>query len=88
MAATERNRTGRETILKRRRQPLASLEELTEACLPTLAARLWATCSWPQPMGEGWLTRRPSGFALSANPGSPDYDSPSVSTISCWHEPC
>ena len=54
MAGTERNRAEREVILHPRKKPLASLEELTEACLPTLTARLWATCCWSATMDGAW----------------------------------
>ena len=54
MGGTERNRTEREVILEPRTKPLASLGELTEACLPTLTARLWATCCWPATMAGAW----------------------------------
>lgn len=54
MAGTERNRSEQEVILTAGKAPLASLEELTEACLPTLTARLWATCCWPATMADGW----------------------------------
>jgi hypothetical protein len=51
---TERPRSEREVILEPRKEPLASLEELTEACLPTLTARLWATCCWSATMTGAW----------------------------------
>ena len=54
MRGTELNRTEREVILEPRMEPLASLEELTEACLPTLTARLWATCCWSATMAGAW----------------------------------
>jgi hypothetical protein len=54
MAGAERNRTEREVILHPLDKPLASLEELTEACLPTLTARLWATCCWSATMDGAW----------------------------------
>ena len=54
MAGTERNRAEREVILHPLEKPLASLEQLTEACLPTLTARLWATCCWSATMDGGW----------------------------------
>ena len=54
MAGTERNRSEQEVILAAGKTPLASLEELTEACLPTLTARLWATCCWSATMTGGW----------------------------------
>ena len=54
MAGTERNRAEREVILHPHEKPLASLEELTEACLPTLTARLWATCCWSATMDGAW----------------------------------
>ncbi len=54
MPGTARSRTEREVILEPRREPLASLEALTEACLPTLTARLWATCCWSATMTGAW----------------------------------
>ena len=33
---------------------MASLGELAEACLPTLTARLWATCCWSATMTGAW----------------------------------
>ena len=51
---TERNRAEREVILHPLAKPLSSLEELSEACLPTLTARLWATCCWSATMDSGW----------------------------------
>lgn len=54
MLGTERNRTEREVIVEPRTKPLASLGELTEACLPTLTARLWATCCWSATMTGAW----------------------------------
>jgi len=54
MAQGRRHRTKREVIVKRRRTPFESFEALADACLPTLTARLWATCCWSQTMGQGW----------------------------------
>lgn len=54
MPATERTGTQREVILNPREQPLSSPEDLTEACLPALAARLWATCCWSATMAGAW----------------------------------
>ena len=54
MGGTERNRTEREVICEPRAKALASLGELTEACLPTLTARLWATCCWSATMTGAW----------------------------------
>jgi hypothetical protein len=54
MPGAERNRSEREVILEPREKPLGSFEELTEACLPTLTARLWATCCWSATMEGAW----------------------------------
>ena len=54
MVGTGRNRAEREVILHPLAKPLSSLEELSEACLPTLTARLWATCCWSATMDSGW----------------------------------
>ncbi len=44
MAGAERNRTERELTLQSLEKPLASLDDLAEACPPMPTARLWATC--------------------------------------------
>ena len=54
MKVTERNQAGREVVVKRTRKPFAYLQELVDACLTTLTARLWATCRWPGTLGDGW----------------------------------
>ena len=52
-SVTERNERSFSSL----EEPLASLEELTEACLPTLTARLWATCCWSATMDGGMEDR-------------------------------
>ena len=54
MSESERNRTVEEVILGPVERPLVSREELEEACLATLTARLWATCCWSPTPGSGW----------------------------------
>jgi hypothetical protein len=54
MGGGERNRTERQVLMKARKKPLASFEELSEACLAPLTARLWATCCWAPSMGRAW----------------------------------
>jgi hypothetical protein len=54
VSGSERNRMDEETVLGPVERPLASLEEVVEACLPTMAARLWATCCWSSTPGSGW----------------------------------
>ena len=54
MGGTERNRTEREVIVEPRTKPFSSLGELRDACLPTLTARLWATCRWSATMTGAW----------------------------------
>jgi hypothetical protein len=82
MAKGERNRTEREVLLWRQEQPLASLEELMEACLPTLSARLWATCCWGRTMAEGWKIGDYNFLIAEVRP-----DSESNLYVQFWSEP-
>ena len=82
MDGAERNRTEQEIILKPPKKPLASLEELTEACLPALTARLWATCRWPGTMANGWKIGDYNFMISSVRP-----DSESIVYVQFWSEP-
>ncbi len=53
MSGAERNTSRREVVLEAREAAFGSLEELLDACLPTLTARLWATCGWAKGLGSG-----------------------------------
>jgi hypothetical protein len=53
VSGAERNTSQREVVLEPREAAFGSLEELVEACLPTLTARLWATCGWAKRPGAG-----------------------------------
>ena len=50
----ERDSTVDETIVKALKRPFETFDDLVGRCLPTLAARLWATCCWPAQMNQGW----------------------------------
>ena len=54
MSVQERHKTFDEVLLKPVKRQFTTLEALLDRCLPTLAARLWATCGWPESMSEGW----------------------------------
>jgi hypothetical protein len=54
VSVQERNKTVDEVLLKPVKKHFTTLEALLDRCLPTLAARLWATCGWPESMAEGW----------------------------------
>lgn len=82
MVGAERNHTEQEIILKPLKKPLASLEELTEACLPTLTARLWATCYWPGTMTKGWKIGDYNFMIASVQP-----DPESSVYVQFWSEP-
>jgi hypothetical protein len=79
---TERNRTEREVLLDRRETPLTSAEEVMEACLPLLTARLWATCNWVGPMGGTWKVGDFNYLVVSAAP-----DPETSLYVQFWSEP-
>ena len=35
-------------------RPVETFEQLCDVFLPTVAARIWATCCWPARMADGW----------------------------------
>ena len=49
----ERNETKTESLLGEPSEPITSLDDLRERCLPTLTARIWETCCWPERMADG-----------------------------------
>lgn len=80
--ATERNRTEREVLLERQEPRLESAQQLADTCLPLLAARLWATCSWPGAMGGAWKVGDFNYLVVSTEP---DADTPLY--VQFWSEP-
>src|SRR5258706_13044923 len=50
----ERNETKTESLLEDPSEPITSLDDLRERGLPTLTARIWETCCWPERMADGW----------------------------------
>ena len=79
---TERNRTEREILLERRETPLVSVDEVMDACLPLLTARLWATCNWVGPMGGAWKLGDFNYLVVSV---APDADTSLY--VQFWSEP-
>jgi hypothetical protein len=41
-------------VVAPRSEPVTTFDELCERYLPTLAARIWTTCRWPERMADGW----------------------------------
>jgi hypothetical protein len=64
----ERNKTVDELLLNSLERQFETLEELLDRCLPTVAARLWATCSWAESMSEGWKIGDYTFLILAAIP--------------------
>jgi hypothetical protein len=62
----ERNNTKNEILSKVQKKAFEALDECVDKCLPTLAARLWATCSWPRAMSDGWKIGDYNFLILSA----------------------
>ena len=77
-----RNESREEVLLKRSKRPFSSFDELLTRCLPTLAARLWATCCWPAAMSDGWKIGDFNFLIVSTTPekGTEIY-------IQFWSEP-
>jgi hypothetical protein len=61
---------------------VTSLEELCERFLPTLAARIWETCCWPDRMADGWRIGDSKFIVCSVNP-----DSRTELYVQLWSEP-
>jgi hypothetical protein len=78
----ERDRTVDEIVLKPLKRPFKTLDDLVDRCLPTLAARLWATCCWPAQMNHGWKIGDYNFLIVSV---TPEQDSPIY--IQFWSEP-
>jgi hypothetical protein len=78
----ERNRTEREVLLERQESPVGSVEELMDACLPLLTARLWATACWVGPMGGAWKVGDFNYLVVSAEP-----DADTSLYVQFWSEP-
>jgi len=82
VSVQERNETIDEVLLKPVKRQVASLEQLLDRCLPMLAARLWATCGWPESMAEGWKVGDFNFLVLETRP-EPDASI----YIQFWSEP-
>jgi hypothetical protein len=68
--------------LKPLKRPFKTLDDLVDRCLPTLAARLWATCCWPAQMNQGWKIGDYNFLIVSV---TPEQDAPIY--IQFWSEP-
>ena len=82
MSEFQRNRTEREVLLEPGSERLTSLLELTEACLPTLTARLWATCCWSANMTGAWKLGDYNFLIAEVRP-----DSETSLYVQFWSEP-
>ena len=78
----ERDTTVDETLVKALKRPFETFDDLVDRCLPTLAARLWATCCWPDQMNEGWKIGDYNFLIVSVRP---EQDAPIY--IQFWSEP-
>jgi hypothetical protein len=78
----KRDRTVEEIVLTPLKRPLKTLDELMDRCLPTLTARLWATCCWPAQMNEGWKIGDYNFLIASVTP-----ESEASIYIQFWSEP-
>jgi len=79
----ERNSTTQEVLLEALTQHLTSLDELLNRCLPTLSARIWATCGWAESMSDGWKVGDYNFLILSL----PPENDVQISIWSELHEP-
>lgn len=83
MSEGERNRSQQEVVLEPREAAFGSLEELEDACLPTLTARLWATCCWPKGLEAGkWKIGDHNFLIVEVCP-----DAESCLYVQFWSEP-
>ena len=62
--------------------PVGTLEELCDRFLPTVAARVWATCCWPARMADGWKLGDYRFIVLSVSP-----DTKTNLYVQFWSEP-
>jgi hypothetical protein len=78
----ERDKTVHETIVKALKRPFETFDDLLDRCLPTLTARLWATCCWPAQMNGGWKIGDYNFLMVSVTPepGATIY-------VQFWSEP-
>jgi len=44
----QRPETRAESLPDSLSEPITSIDDLREKCLPTLTARIWETCCWPE----------------------------------------
>jgi hypothetical protein len=62
--------------------PVDTLQELYGTFLPTVTARIWETCCWPDRMAEGWKIGDYRFVVLSVSP-----DSKTSLYVQFWSEP-
>ena len=64
------------------RKPAKSVEDLLARYLPTVAARIWETCCWPDRMADGWKIGDFRFVVLSVSP-----DEATDLYVQLWSEP-
>ncbi len=80
----ERNETKTESLLGDLNEPITSLDDLRERCLPTLTARIWETCCWPERMADGWKVGDYNFIVISFPPVGDDR---TELYVQFWSEP-
>jgi hypothetical protein len=78
----ERNETRTEKLFAESSAPMQALDAFLEAALPTVSARLWETCSWPESMADGWKIGDYNFLIITTSPD------PNTSLyVQFWSEP-
>ena len=80
----ERNETKTESLLGDLSEPMTSLDALRERSLPTLTARIWETCRWPERMSDGWKVGDYNFIVISFPPVGDDR---TRLYVQLWSEP-
>ena len=80
----ERKETKTESLLGDPSEPITSLDTLRERCLPTLTARIWETCCWPERMADGWKVGDYNFIVIAFSPVGDDR---TELYVQFWSEP-
>ena len=80
----ERPETRTESLPDSLGEPITSIDDLCEKCLPTLTARIWETCRWPERMSDGWKVGDYNFIVVSLSPAGDDRAS---LYVQFWSEP-
>lgn len=80
----ERDETRTESLLEDASEAISSIDELREKCLPTLTARIWETCCWPERMADGWKVGDYNFIIVEYQPAGDDR---AALYVQLWSEP-